>query len=490
MKSIVKRFVVAGLALMAAGLPATAQLLPLRFSPLAQYNGFDPLLGHPAVRLGDGSYAVVWNESFQQARLQWVRPDGSQILPPGGLALGATLVGLPAVAAHPAGGAFVAIPLQTGTGSRIVVQSFDRNASPLWGAGVTAVDLPEIEYQTYPQLLTSPQGGVYVCFVRTTPSAPASPSRLACQYLSADGRPLWVGGRVTETDLGSRVDPPLLLPDAGGGALVFWSRAVSTTAVITDTSDLQNPIYLKGQRFNPEGTPLWGEGGKQLHLTNWWDLTFSSIRSFAVPDGQGGAILAFPSWHVQTAPPLAEEVVAQRINGDGAPLWGDGTTVAAGTDYPTIDSLTALPNGGAAAVVQRLLTPSRFQLVLSRLGPGGRARPAQPIVLSVPNRDQQDGQSQGSFDDGRLRILWNSRGVFESFHAEVRIAVFDAASRRLTAPDAPPFAAGVATGGHYLSGFAFDAKRQQGLALWNDYTSADGLTAPAGALFGGDVGVR
>ena len=470
-----------------------AEVHEIEFASLAQYRGFGPLFGRPGARLGDGSYAVVWNEAFQDARLQWVRPDGSQILPPGGLSLGkAWYAGVPAVAAHPGGGAYVATAITGDNGSRIVVQSFDRNASPLWGAGVVPIDSPGVEYQTYPQLLTSPDGGAFVCFLRTADST--QPSTTVCQRLGADGRALWAGGRVAEANPGSQSNPPILLPDAANGLLVFWNVPISTTTTVgplpAPPGVPQNPISVKGQRFAPDGSPLWGSAGKLLHRTDWWEPGFTSVRTFAVSDGHGGAILAFPHWQAQTAPPLVLSVLAQRVNGDGALLWGDGATIATGPDYPTIDSLTATPNGSAAAVLSKWLGNSQFQLVLFRLGPGGRLRPAQPVVLSRTDRaGQQDFGSQGSFDGDRLRILWSSRGVFESFPTEVRMAVFDGTGQRLTPPDAPPLAGGTAGKGHTFAGFLFDLRRNQGLALWTDYSLPDFLSAPAGGLFSGDAGV-
>jgi len=60
-----------------------------------------------------------------------------------------------------------------------------------------------------------------------------------------------------------------------------------------------------------------------------------------------------------------------------------------------------------------------------------------------------------------------------------------AKSHRVAAPLMP----GDAQGGHFFSGFAFDAGRNQGMAIWNDYSIPDFLTGPAGALFGGEAGV-
>ena len=491
MQAIVRTLAVVSLAFLGAAVPVSAEIHELAFATLAQYRAFDTRSGAPVARLADGSYAVVWNEAFQDARLQWVRPDGSLALASGGLPLGKSFNSSPpVVAAHPVAGAFVALAAQVEHGSRILVQSFDGNASPRWQTGgVAALDSPGIEYQTAPQLLASADGGVFVCFLRAATTA--SSAATVCQRLDADGRPLWPGGRVAEAKPGFRSDTPILISDGKGGILVFWSTPVRTSTVIPQAGDgPTNPIYLKGQRFGPDGSPLWGPAGKVLHLTSWWEPVFDFIRPLAVPDGQGGAILAFPDWREQAHPPLVLGVMAQRVDRNGKPLWGPGVTLERSTNYPKLDSLTAHPNGGAVVVLQEAQGNSRFRLVLFRLGPGGKPRqPANGVVLSVPDRIQQDYGSQGSFDGGRLRILWTSQGIFNAFTAQVRIAVFEPDGRRLTAPGAAPLMPGDAQGGHFFAGFAFDAARNQGMAIWNDYSIPDFLTGPAGALFGGDAGV-
>jgi hypothetical protein len=245
---------------------------------------------------------------------------------------------------------------------------------------------------------------------------------------------------------------------------------------------------VEGQHLSPNGARLWEPRGKLLHETIWYDQIFSFSRLFAVPDGRGGAILAFGD-----RKGTSDDVAAQRVDRDGALLWGPGVEVAAGPKYQLLDSLTALPDG-AAVVVQEVLPNSQSRLRLYRLSRGGQLR--RPILgteLSAPNRSQADFGSQGSFDGDRLRILWSSHVLGNPLHVEIRIAVFDLAGRRLTAPDAPPLVAWGADEARYFGGFAFDAVRSQGVAAWNDWhlftTSTRTLEINAeGALFSGDGG--
>ncbi|HEX4962523.1 MAG TPA: hypothetical protein VF173_16935 [Thermoanaerobaculia bacterium] len=484
----VKKLAVFCLVLAGAAFPVSAQLREVDLGALADVNGFDPLTGSAVARLADGSYAVAWQGMNQEVRIQWVKPDGSELLETGGRGIAQpTSFEFPLVAAHPVAGAFVAFSAVGDFGSRIVVQSFDGAAAPRWsGGGVAALDSPGVELQSHPQILASPDGGVFVCFVRSPTSA--APVETVCQKLSAAGKPLWSGGRI----LGgppSKPSTPRLVADGQGGVLVFW-----TSSYLASSGGQQIPtLLLQGQRFSAAGVPLWGTNGKMVHTSSWYEPSFQFTQAFAVPDGQGGAILAFPDWKGQRAP-LSLGVLAQRISRDGVLFWANGVTIEQGTGFPTLDSLTAAPNAEAYVIVQNQngLGNGRNQLALHRLGSAGRLpRPYKPITLSVPGRSQSDNGSHGSFDGGRLRILWSSHVLGDAFHVEVRLAVFDKNGKRLTAPDAPPFVAWSSGEGHYSGGFAFDAKRNQGLAVWNTWRnlSQELGVIPEGALFSGNAGV-
>ena len=490
MKSLAKTLILLALALLEVSHPASGALLrELDLGSDHTFNWFNPSIGSPVVRLADGSYAVVWQGPGQEPRLQWVRPDGVEILEPGGLRPFATASDgeFPVVTANPAGGAFVAFVGATAKGARVFVQSFDAAASPRWpGDGVIAVDPPERETQREPQLLTSADGGVFVCFGRSADPAPqVGQDRTVCQRLGPDGHPLWPGGRVAGSRPGFH-STPSLVADGEGGVLVFWSAG----RTLTSGGQRFPLLSVEGQRLSPDGIRLWEPRGKLLHETTGDNTFFTFNRVFAVSDGGGGAILAFGDWHKTSG-----DVAAQRVDRDGTLLWGSGVTVAAGRTYQLADSLTALPDG-AAVVVQEMLPNSQSRLLLYRLSRGGRLlRPVQGAVLSAPGRIQADSNSQGSFDGDRLRILWSSHVLGSGgLQVEIRIAVFDPAGRRLTPPDAPPLVAWGDDEARYLGGFAFDAARSQGLVVWNDWLL---VTTPArsvginaqGGLFSGDEGV-
>ncbi len=439
----------------------------------------------PVARLADGSYAVAWQDlDRQQAVLQWVRPDGSLLLAPGGRPIPRASVETPTVAANPAAGAFVGLTAFTDQGTRVAVQSFAADASPRWGAaGVFALDAPAgSPDQQSPQLLPSADGGVFVCFLRA--AADGVDATVVCQRLGPGGQPRWSGGRAAGGQPGG-ITSLRLVDDRKGGILVFWS-SVHAAVIAGRTS---YTVAFEGQRFSPDGRPLWGAGARRLHVTDYDPRSAAFSRISAVSDGQGGAVLAFGHLERRNGRSRIDGVLAQRVDRDGRTLWGNGVIVATGPAEPTLDSLAAAPDGGAFAVILEPLPSSQSRLVLHRLGPDGRlASPIAGSVISAPGRLQADFNSRASFDGGRLRVLWGSHLLGNPFHLEVRIALFDRAGRRLSAADAPPLATGSDTEGPSFSGFAFDPTRDQGLAVW--LLSRQSLpSVAAGALFSGDTGL-
>jgi hypothetical protein len=462
--------------LLGAAAPAAAELQPeLAFGSLPLVQPSYPL-GSTVALLADGGYAVVWRgDGRAQARLQWVRPDGTEALEPGGRPLPRPLAdeAVPVVAARPAGGAFVALAARTERGAQVFVQAFDAAATPLWAPrGAPALPARPGEVQTGPRLLAAGGGGVFVCFL-SSPAQQDAVREIGCQRFDADGLPRNPGGWRTDAATDNTSFSGLsLIADGRGGAFVFW------------TVQHGSSLSVRGQHFSPGGAPLWEAGGRRLR-----SLPFVSSAVSAVPDGRGGAILAF----AQTRPIGTEDAVfsvgAQRFDAAGEPQWGKGVTLP---DGELVDSVAPAPDGGAFVVVQQILPVTQTQLILFRLGAGGQLlRPASGVVLSARNRAQVDSGSQVSFDAGRLRILWTSHLQGETFGTEVRIAVFDRNGRRLTARDAPPLVAAGALEAQVFAGFAFDRERDRGLVLWGSFDGP--LASPAyrlvGALVSGDTGV-
>jgi len=127
-----------------------------------------------------------------------------------------------------------------------------------------------------------------------------------------DGKPLWRGDVALNTDTGNQGVSSIYAPgvdmvdDGAGGTIVVW----------------ENSYYgnVQAQRVDATGKPLWATGG----------VTIAPIQAFEMgphvaSDGAGGAIIAWVdgrngwcdlSFRAQCL------FYAQRIDGNGVPLWG------------------------------------------------------------------------------------------------------------------------------------------------------------------------
>lgn len=468
MKTPVKSLVLFSLA---AAFPVLAngfRGIELVFGSTPRGDYMPPTARQTVALLADGGYAVVWTElsaDLGDVRLQLVRADGSEVFEAGGR----PIAGFPAdendaaVAAHATSGAFVALRRTGGGDGRIFVQSFDHLGTPRWPDGGVAAtaEAPPLESQEWPQLVASADGGVFVCFA--VADSATSDTDIACQRFDAGGRRLWsdrgrqAGGRPGWQFI------PLAIGDGADGLLVFWRNL----RLLFPEDNRRQMRLQEGQRFSPAGLPLWGSQGRVLHTTRLEESNGEILSSFsAVPDGSGGAVLAFLDWNGRRHRNL--DVLAQRVSRNGETLWGNGVVVAAGPQDNYLDSLTAGPNGGAFVAVREGLGISTV-LRLYRLGPDGRHRwPARGRGLSDLSRAGQDYNSYGSFDGDRLRLVWNRHLLGAGPRTEVRLAVFDRFGRRYDDPRGAP----VTDGGRNLDlkGFAFDPRRGQGLAVWNYFS--------------------
>lgn len=451
MPSISRFFAVFALPALAV-LPARAEVHELVFGETSAREDFHPI-GPTLATLTDGSFAVVWREIQDQdsnLRMQWVRPDGSFVFERGGRPVSATSQDefAPAVLGAPDGGAFVAFR----RGSRILIQSYDPSGNPRWGADAIPVgDSADRESQHEPRLLAAPGGGVYVCFQEYSRSRKAY--RVRCQRLSADGRLLW---SATGHEAGGRPGwqvLPQAVEDGEGGLLVFWRNQGFPFG-----DDRVDRMLIEGQRFAPDGTRLW-KGGIVARVTNLPESNgYGALELFAVPDGRGGAVLAFRDRNVRSR--SSHDVMAQRVDAGGRLLWGDGVHVTGDRKWQFANGLIAAPDGGAFVAVD-----VAGGLRLFRLGPDGRHR-WSPAGIS-PAGSPKGGSAEalfGSFHGGVLRVAWSQRIHGTSSGLDIRLATFEPTGRRLSNPGSIPLS--TAPGDQQLHGFVFDPRFSRGLLIW------------------------
>lgn len=415
-----------------------------------------------------GGYAVVWTQGLYPARavrLQLVRADGSRAFPGEGLLVGSPQLdnSSPVVVAHARSGALVAWLQQSrsGTGGgRVVVQWIDARGVRRWpGAGTAAVALvEELAYHAEPRLVAHPDGGVFACFMVNSFAFGVTPP-VGCQRFGPDGKRLWSeAGRQAGGASGWRV-LPAPMSDGAGGLLVFWRNQRD---LFDETIE---PMLLEGQRFAPDGRRLWGDG-RLVHTTNLAESNSYTHDVYdAVPDGRGGAVLAWDDSVAEGEP--SYDVAAQRVDGDGERLWGDGVTVVAGALEEHQSALVAIPGGGAFVAVWEVSAPTRSRLLLFRLRANGRHFWApEGLALSDPAARALDFGAYGTFDGGLLRMAWTTQRRPDTFTFDVRLAIFDLAGRRSTPAAGIPLSS--APNGQFLRGLIFDQRRGQGFAVWED----------------------
>jgi hypothetical protein len=113
-----------------------------------------------------------------------------------------------------------------------------------------------------------------------------------------------------------------------------------------------------------------------------------------------------------------------------------------------------------------------------RLSADGRpAWGSQGVPLSDPAATGHDFSSFGQLDDGRLRAVWVHEQGASSAVLDVYLAELTLAGERLVPPAGLPLSTQPRQ--QLLSGFAYDAERRVGLALYAD--SPDAFTTDLGA---------
>ena len=473
------------LALLALGLCPAAALASDFPYPL----GVTPALerfyhtGQAVAVLPEGGYAAVWEAadgSNSDVRMQWIRPDGTRVFPEGGVLVASSkdweynAVVIP----HPRSGVFVAFvrdEVKHGPGnSRIYAQWYDGSGRRRWpGQAVAVAPVSIQESQFLPQLLPDGRDGLFACFIRNRPFTDGNDpySEIGCQRLDAGGRRLWTNrGRLAGGTAGFR-GGPLAVTDGRGGLLVFW---LNLRTPLTPPHEHQ---LLEGQRFSPAGERLWGDTGRVIHRMDRIEEAGFRIPPFrAVPDGKGGAVLAFDD-RLERGLQQQTDVVAQRVDRDGRPLWGEGTRVAAGPGHQFVNDLAAAPGGGAFVSVLGFRSGAT-EVLLSRLDGDGSI-----LWGDVPAESEEPGLEVSSYLHFQpsletLIVLWEHHVGLDPQRSEARLATFDLDGHRLSWGSMTDQASWTRP-----RGIAYDDRINLGLAVW-ETTYEGGDENTAGALFG------
>jgi hypothetical protein len=300
---------------------------------------------HRIVSDTDGGVIVVWQEGATPSNTnvfaQRLNPAGSPLWGPGVSVCNALgQQSAPAAIADGLGGVLSAwTDARTGT-SDVYAQYVDFSGVPSsnarwqcssWlpnGAGVSI----RANLQSDPAAAPDGAGGAIIAWR----DEKSDTGDVYVQRMSSLGVPLWTPGGVPVCVQPGLQQEPRVVPDGIGGAIIVWQD-----------NRVDPGGDLAAQRVDALGNVLWAVNG--VPIISGPSNNVQRPSSFrVVSDGVGGVILTFQdSRRPDGVVDGIEHVWAQRVDGSGSPLWGNGVPVSTISGNELHGALTSDGAGGA-----------------------------------------------------------------------------------------------------------------------------------------------
>ena len=281
---------------------------------------------------------------------------------------------------------------------RVYARRVDANGTPMWATN--GVQLGGATQQQDPTAVTDGLGGAIVAWIDS--------SDVFAQRVDPSGALQWGLNGLPVCDQGSQQLEPVAAPDGTSGAVICWR-------------DARSGLFLYAQRLDAAGSELWANNGVPV-----CDDPASPYDASIVPDGSGGAIVV---WEDDRGPTnvYAERVGHDGTVGPGeTSAWiPDGTPVT--TRAGVQQNPSAVPDGEGGALIawedygppspEPQTSPEGLSRPLALLGPGharirtGRLTDAGDAAGSwSPGGDQvtdvpSDQVEPASVSDGKTGII-------------------------------------------------------------------------------------
>lgn len=230
-----------------------------------------------------------------------------------------------------------------GDDADIYVQRLNASGVPQWTAnGVVACSATS--WQAGVELASDATGGAIVVW---TDARNGATTDIFIQRLNALGAPRWTVNGVQLRAAANDADSPKIVPDGAGGAMTVWTDYRSGTG------------QLYAQRVNSTGVPQWGANGTSVNAVDY------ASGHVATSDGAGGMLLAWTSLSADW------NVFAQRVSPSGVMQWGfGGALVSGGTGDQHAPRIVPDGSGGAIVAFEDART-GVWQIGVQRVSAGG-----------------------------------------------------------------------------------------------------------------------
>lgn len=249
----------------------------------------------------------------------------------------------PVLVADGSGGAFVVFEIQFADGEHqgdrdIAAQHIGADGKLLWNGGETPALLASSDgAETHPVAIGDGAGGFIVAYEWTDEEGDTD---ILAQRVDAEGNPLWMHDKVPAIVAASSEPErdPVVVPDGEGGAIVLF-----------EWYGPNGDVDVMGQRISAEGEAQWNAGEQAVDVSA---SEAAERATTAVPDGEGGALVAFELEYREGEYKGDVDIMAQRVTAEGVVLWGardEPRMVASGEG--TEREPFAIPDGAGGMIV-------------------------------------------------------------------------------------------------------------------------------------------
>lgn len=283
------------------------------------------------------------------------------------------------------GGIMTTFVRQGGIANRdVYAQRLSADGELLWPEGAPAQDGVLISDSPYDeqhcQIISDGATGAFVLWKQNRSGSYA----LIVQRMDASGNPMWSEGGI-RVYWGPMTFEQAMAPDGEGGVIIVWD----------DDRGETRDIYA--QRVSAQGNLVWIENGIPVCIA-----PASQVGVKAIPDGDGGAIAV---WHNFGGDALDYLIAGQRISPAGTLLWPeDGIPLAPRDGVQREPDLIADGSGGAIALWTE--HDEEDDLIAQRIsGSGARLWGSEGLVVASANGDQSMGRLVGD-GEGNAVAVW------------------------------------------------------------------------------------
>jgi hypothetical protein len=299
--------------------------------------------------------------------------------------------------------------LRVGTHTNLYARRIDASGAPVWAANGVAI-CTSADEQQYARIISDGAGGAIITWqdCRT-----GIDNDIYAQRINASGSVRWTGGGTQICQVTySEQEKPGMVPDGLGGAIIIWQ-------------DMRNGAYdVYAQRIDASGAVLWALNGVPI-----CSAANDQINVRAVPDGAGGAIVAWEDWRSGAA-----ELFVQHVNILGNTTWtADGVQASSSAAAKTWADLAPDGIGGAILVWQENAGGGDHNIVAQRLNASGGLQWSEDGVDVCANSAYQHSPRVVSDETGGAIVVWEDRR--SEFAGDIYAQRVNAAGDVLWTPD-------------------------------------------------------